>query len=420
MENSNSNSIAENKENESKHENTHNKNDSTVKKDKESALSRRVSFIRESVSDSGVPQRKLSAAIEAVKRSSLCSQEAEADTASQVSDSTRVPRKFISTWRQACDRTKDRTKELLKRWRTLPEGNVEMMVAAATGNSSDSPASRATPTDNPHNWSVHVWASYIKRYPSEDENLMLTGDETAAVTNNLSSTQKEKLGHFFSHLLDNDHDDLISEQDFENFSERLRRFADWSTNSPEFHVMVQVQHGFVTTFMSSTSSVGDEEPTKVALWKQYIGLEEWFHCWSKLCSTTHSLSDFPVWLQYLPKLFFQAINKSGSGTISRDELSSFYSSMLGFTTQRVGEILDEAYKALTSNGDHPVSYAVYRLAFTNFLLGRHPNGPGQYLFGCVATRVCCFPIDYSALNCQPEDREHYTPEKRSNRVSVIV
>lgn len=39
---------------------------------------------------------------------------------------------------------------------------------------------------------------------------------------------------------------------------------------------------------------------------------------------------------------------TGSGKITRDELGSFYSSMLAFTPQRVGEILDEAYKALTS------------------------------------------------------------------------
>lgn len=75
---------------------------------------------------------------------------------------------------------------------------------------------------------------------------------------------------------------------------------------------------------------------------------------------------------------------------------------------------------LFQNGDHAITYQVYRLAFTNFLLGRHPNGPGQYLLGCVGKKISCFPIDYSALNCQPEDREHYTPDRRSNRVSVVV
>lgn len=39
---------------------------------------------------------------------------------------------------------------------------------------------------------------------------------------------------------------------------------------------------------------------------------------------------------------------TGSGTISRDELSNFYSSVMGFAAQRVGEILDRAYRAMTA------------------------------------------------------------------------
>lgn len=39
---------------------------------------------------------------------------------------------------------------------------------------------------------------------------------------------------------------------------------------------------------------------------------------------------------------------AGSGIISRDELSAFYSSVLGFDAIRVGEILDVAYQAMTS------------------------------------------------------------------------
>lgn len=38
----------------------------------------------------------------------------------------------------------------------------------------------------------------------------------------------------------------------------------------------------------------------------------------------------------------------GSGVITRDELSSFYSSVLGLDTLKVGQILDVAYQAMTS------------------------------------------------------------------------
>jgi hypothetical protein len=39
---------------------------------------------------------------------------------------------------------------------------------------------------------------------------------------------------------------------------------------------------------------------------------------------------------------------SGSGVITRDELRVFYSSFLGFSTQKVGEVLDLAYRNMTS------------------------------------------------------------------------
>jgi hypothetical protein len=60
--------------------------------------------------------------------------------------SPRIPRKFIANWRQACDRTKDRTKELLKRWRTLPESEIANAAAEARAQQ-----------DKDHGWSVHVW-----------------------------------------------------------------------------------------------------------------------------------------------------------------------------------------------------------------------------------------------------------------------
>ena len=45
----------------------------------------------------------------------------------------------------------------------------------------------------------------------------------------------------------------------------------------------------------------------------------------------------------------------------------------------------------------------------NFLLGKQPNGPGQYLFGMVKPKAptCMFPIDYSAMNATEEDMEPF-------------
>jgi len=78
---------------------------------------------------------------------------------------------------------------------------------------------------------------------------------------------------------------------------------------------------------------------------------------------------------------------------------------------------------LKQNGDHPLRYHIYHLCFANFLLGRHPHGPGEFLFGPFEGSTnysTMFPIDYSALNSPPETLEPYSPNKKTNRRSVVV
>lgn len=68
--------------------------------------------------------------------------------------SLKVPHKFIANWKSACDRTKDRTKDLLKRWRTLPEIEIE---AEKLEECRDKKNSESTPQES-CGWSVHVWS----------------------------------------------------------------------------------------------------------------------------------------------------------------------------------------------------------------------------------------------------------------------
>ena len=63
----------------------------------------------------------------------------------------KVPRKFIANWRQACDRTRDRTKDLLKRWRTV-SANVDEIVSDPASNKQ---------LEHP-GWSVHVWSKILQ------------------------------------------------------------------------------------------------------------------------------------------------------------------------------------------------------------------------------------------------------------------
>ena len=86
--------------------------------------------------------------------------------------------------------------------------------------------------------------------------------------------------------------------------------------------------------------------------------------------------------------------------------------------------LNHHFLIIFQSGDFKLTFHIYRLSFLNFLLGKQPNGPGQYIFGTVTpqTPTCMFPIDYSAMNSTEEDRGPYRPDKveKSSRRSVLV
>lgn len=71
--------IMANKENENKNDVKISNTRNEVKRDSEFSLSRKVSIIRESLSDSGVVQRKSSSTVDATKRNSLHSQDQEVE-----------------------------------------------------------------------------------------------------------------------------------------------------------------------------------------------------------------------------------------------------------------------------------------------------------------------------------------------------
>lgn len=162
-----------------------------------------------------------SGSVHFAKSSSIKSRASDTDNQhqKQLDASLKVPHKIISNWRQACDRTRDRTRDLLKRWRTLPEFEAGENGAGKKNGHKDVQAESG--------WSVHVWsksllekllfclsilflATWVDRF-SVDTSEPWDEDDGYQLT----STQNSKFGHFFTHLLDHDHDDLISEQDFE-------------------------------------------------------------------------------------------------------------------------------------------------------------------------------------------------------------
>ena len=61
--------------------------------------------------------------------------------------------------------------------------------------------------------------------------------------------------------------------------------------------------------------------------------------------------------------------------------------------EKISSITEESYRAMTSNGDVNLDFHIYKLSFLNFLLGKQPNGPGQFIFGSVVPKVRFHPYN---------------------------
>ncbi|XP_070149999.1 uncharacterized protein [Polyergus mexicanus] len=344
------------------------------------------------------------------QRSSLGSQEISLDD----SNALKVPRKFITNWRQACDRTKDRTKDLLKRWRTTSSNIDELAIAPA-----------AIPDLEQPSWSVHVWTTWVSRFPSDNSLSAINELGKIGGSESLAPIQRDKFSHFFTYLLDHDRDGYISRKDFALLSERLRRFADWSWNGPEYLRLLEIENGLAGLILQDKNrklaNVESAEPDKK------VDLDDWLSWWAKIIAPPDgaSYNDMPFWIKVMPRVFFLAINSSGSGMISKKELAAFYGSVIGLDTDRINKCLDIAYNSMTSNGDHPLGWMQYQLVFANFLFGRGPFGPGEHFLGMtdscmIRDNTVPFPIDYSAMNTPRDKLEVYSPHCKSNRRSVVV
>ena len=65
--------------------------------------------------------------------------------------------------------------------------------------------------------------------------------------------------------------------------------------------------------------------------------------------------------------------------------------------EKISSITEESYRAMTSNGDVNLDFHIYKLSFLNFLLGKQPNGPGQFIFGSVVPKVRFIPSIQNTL-----------------------
>ena len=100
-------------------------------------------------------------------------------------------------------------------------------------------------------------------------------------------------------------------------------------------------------------------------------MEEWIDVWGTIVGKAKRMDDFPMWLQYYPKVLFDIINRSGilqlshyifaapkvahsflgTGVITKSELKFFYTAFMDvgkLGEAKLDEITNNAYEALTS------------------------------------------------------------------------
>lgn len=208
----------------------------------------------------------------------------------------------------------------------------------------------------------------------------------------LSPFQKEKFSYLFEAFFDLDKNNLLEEKDINALVEKLRTFAGWSKDSDRYHHIVDVHRVFYECLQDQVrNEKAADESTEIASWEEAkkpskvdtssITSKQWLNMWGKMCYGSAGISGFPIWVQMIPNIFFDVIDKDNDGVLSYDEIKAFYQNMVNVPKSQLDKVVKEGYRAMTANGDYVLNRENYLFCFANFLLGRTIYGPGKYIFG---------------------------------------
>ncbi|XP_066954591.1 uncharacterized protein [Macrobrachium rosenbergii] len=312
--------------------------------------------------------------------------------------------RIVKTWRVMGDRTRSKTKDILKRWQTMNNGQTSEDSLAGLDDCSD--MSGSTESDRGHRqkkgtWSVHVWTTWVRR-PFEDDDDMQPPEGKM----HLSDFQVEKFTYYFTDVFDHNKDRVITIEDIHALNERMRHYAGWSEDNEYYLTMKEIHADFFECLLEHVGKIEPEYGFEFDVDRipDRVQMYQWLNMWGNLTHGARAMLDFPIWLQILPKILFKVINRKDNGIISFDELRSFYAHFIKLPEVQLDTVSEEAYRALTSSGDFPITEGVYLMAFANFLLGKTPHGPGKYIFGGFKdSDVGFFQVDYSCLLEPTED-----------------
>merc|ERR1712165_703123 len=156
----------------------------------------------------------------------------------------------------------------------------------------------------------------------------------------LSPFQVEKLTYFFNQFFDFNEDGKIDASDFAGLNERLRKVANWSTEDAEYINMVDNNRVFFECLLEQVLAERNKEGLEERSWAEAlapskvvvdsVSLTSWLHMWGRLCKGSAGIDDFPIWVQLIPNVIFNAIvAKEGTNVVTRESLKNFYTNFIG-------------------------------------------------------------------------------------------
>lgn len=223
----------------------------------------------------------------------------------------------------------------------------------------------------------------------------LVENDTAAAEyhKHLSPFQMEKFTYMFDSLFDLDKNLLLEEADIHALVSKMKAYCKWDDNDEKYQYIKDVHKVFYECLQDQVRSekAASAQAEEIKTWEEalkvkkidvsQITLQQWLNMWGRLCHRASGLNDFPIWVQLLPKIFFEIIDQDKDGILEKDEYERFYREFVAVPSTELQKVVDEGYRAMTADGEYTFDLEHYGFCFANFLLGRSIYGPGKYIFG---------------------------------------
>jgi len=215
----------------------------------------------------------------------------------------------------------------------------------------------------------------------------------------LSPFQVVKFSYMFDAFFDIEKNGLLEEDDLDAFFNKIIKYLGVEPNSKRYFRFQDVKNSFWECIKDQLvrEYKADDDGDAMIGWDEAFAkarevdtskmtLTQWLNMWGRLCYRSAGISDFPIWVQLLPSVFFDVMDKSCDGTVHESDLRAFYEHFVGVSSDEIDKVTANGYAQMTANGDYKLCREHYFFCFANFLLGRDIYGPGKYIFGVFDNR----------------------------------